>query len=153
MSTATVKKESPATKAPVAKKVAAEKKVTTTVVKKTAADKTEAIAKAAPAEASVRVKAPVKPANDKVPFPKSPVETVDKVKKSKLIRDSFTMPEEEYAILGLVKKSCLKAGVDVKKSQLLRIGLLLLGEKDVPALKALIADLSPLKAGRPKKEK
>lgn len=153
MATATVKKESPATKAPVAKKVPAEKQVTATVVKKTAADKAGAIAKAAPADAAARVKATVKPANDKVPFPKSPVETADKVKKSKLIRDSFTMPEEEYAILGLVKKSCLKAGVDVKKSQLLRIGLLLLGEKDVPALKALIADLSPLKAGRPKKEK
>ncbi|MBI1771098.1 MAG: hypothetical protein HYR68_01810 [Burkholderiales bacterium] len=79
--------------------------------------------------------------------------TVEKVKKAKLVRDSFTMPESEYAALGAVKKACLKAGVEVKKSQLLRIGVALLGKTDVPALKKLIAALAPLKAGRPKKEK
>lgn len=77
----------------------------------------------------------------------------DKVKKAKLVRDSFTMPEAEYAVLGSVKKACLAGGIEVKKSQLLRIGLLLLSRTEIGTLKKLIADLAPLKAGRPKKDK
>jgi hypothetical protein len=77
----------------------------------------------------------------------------DKAKKEKLVRDSFTMPEPEYAVLGQVKKACLAAGVEVKKSQLLRVGLLLLSHTDVKSLAKLISNLAPLKAGRPKKEK
>ena len=77
---------------------------------------------------------------------------LEKPRKAKLVRDSFTMPEAEYAVLGLVKKACLKAGIDVKKSQLLRIGLALLNQADVPTLKKMISELPPLKAGRPKKE-
>jgi hypothetical protein len=73
--------------------------------------------------------------------------------KTKLVRDSFTMPENEYAILGATKKACLKAGIEVKKSQLLRIGLLLLSQAETPALKKLIAELPVLKAGRPKKDR
>ncbi len=105
--------------------------------------------------AKAPVKAPVraKPAA-RLPEAKPVAEVVvEKVKKAKLVRDSFTMPESEYAALGAVKKACLKAGVEVKKSQLLRIGVALLSKTDVPALKKLIAGLAPLKAGRPKKEK
>lgn len=82
----------------------------------------------------------------------NPVVAEGKVKKPKLVRDSFTMPEEEYAVLGQVKKNCLKAGIEVKKSQLLRIGLALLNKADSASLKKMIAELPPLKAGRPKKE-
>jgi len=77
----------------------------------------------------------------------------EKVKKPKLVRDSFTMPEAEYAVLSHVKRACLKAGIEVKKSQLLRIGLALLNKTEVPVLKKMIGELAPLKAGRPKKEK
>ncbi|MES2049076.1 MAG: hypothetical protein V4447_11800 [Pseudomonadota bacterium] len=77
----------------------------------------------------------------------------EKVKKAKLVRDSFTMPEAEYAVLSHVKKACLSAGIEAKKSQLLRVGLLLLSKTDVASLKTLIANLEPLKAGRPKKDK
>ena len=77
----------------------------------------------------------------------------EKTKKEKLVRDSFTMPETEYAVLSQVKKACLSAGIEVKKSQLLRIGLLLLSKTNVASLKTLIANLEPLKAGRPKKDK
>ncbi len=77
----------------------------------------------------------------------------EKQKKPKLVRDSFTMPEGEYAVLSVVKKNCLKAGIEVKKSQLLRIGLALLNKTDNATLKKMIAELPALKAGRPKKEK
>lgn len=77
----------------------------------------------------------------------------EKIRKPRLIRDSFTMPEEEYAVLGDVKKLCLKAGIEVKKSELLRIGVAHIRQLSLPELKKSIASLMPLKAGRPKKEK
>lgn len=108
-----------------------------------------------------------KPASaaDKAPAPKADVakapaarpkvvpETKEKVKKAKLVRDSFTMPESEYAALGEVKKACLKAGFEVKKSELLRIGVAIIRTLELPALQRAIGALAPLKPGRPRKEK
>ncbi|MFC5547720.1 hypothetical protein [Massilia aerilata] len=69
-----------------------------------------------------------------------------------LVRDSFTMPEREYAVLGVVKQACLKAGFEVKKSELLRIGVALLGQLDVASLRAVLGNLPQLKTGRPPTE-
>lgn len=66
-----------------------------------------------------------------------------------LVRDSFTMPEQEYTVLAEVKQACLRAGIDVKKSELLRIGVALLGQVDIATLKAVLAALPQLKTGRP----
>ena len=132
----------------VAMKPAAAKPVVTRAKSVTAK---AAVAKVAPATTKKVVVAPARKIAMK------PVSAVvvakEKTKKEKLVRDSFTMPETEYAALNLVKKACLSAGVEVKKSQLLRIGVRLLSQTDVKTLKALISDLAPLKAGRPKKEK
>ena len=83
----------------------------------------------------------------------SMAEHKEKVKKPKLVRDSFTMPEAEYQVLGDVKKACLRAGVGVKKSELLRVGVALIRKLDLAKLKEVLAGLPPLKAGRPKREK
>ncbi|MFZ6801577.1 hypothetical protein [Undibacterium sp. Di24W] len=85
--------------------------------------------------------------------PISATSSKEKHKKPKLVRDSFTMPEAEYSVLGEVKKACIAAGVEVKKSQLLRVGLVLLKGSSVATLKAMIEALPALKAGRPKAEK
>jgi len=77
----------------------------------------------------------------------------EKARKAKLVRDSFTMPEVEYAVLGKVKKASLKAGFNVRKSELLRIGVALVDQLSVAKLQAALAGLMPLKAGRPKKDK
>ena len=84
---------------------------------------------------------------------KTKVVVVEKIKKAKLVRDSFTMPEIEYAALGEVKKTCLKAGFEVKKSELLRIGVALVRKLTLTALKQEVSSLAPLKPGRPRKEK
>jgi hypothetical protein len=76
-----------------------------------------------------------------------------KAKKVKLVRDSYTMPETEHAVLGQVKKACLKAGVEIKKSELLRIGVALLRGLNIASLKGELAALTQLKSGRPVKEK
>jgi hypothetical protein len=76
----------------------------------------------------------------------------EKVRKPKVVRDSFTMPEAEYAALGEIKKACLKAGYEVKKSELLRVGVALIRKMDIVALKDVLAALQPLKPGRPKNQ-
>ncbi|MET0961726.1 MAG: hypothetical protein ABWY05_02765 [Noviherbaspirillum sp.] len=76
-----------------------------------------------------------------------------KAKKQKLVRDSFTMPEEEYAALGELKKECIRAGVAVKKSELLRVAVSQLRKMDAAQLKQALDGLAPVKAGRPSKQK
>jgi hypothetical protein len=155
-------------KTPAAKKPAAARKVAA-VKKPTPVKKPVAAKKAAPAKKAVAVKkvATAKPVADKKVVGKvakpakskasskeaSKVAAAPKAKKEKLVRDSFSMPETEYAVLGAVKKACLKAGIEVKKSELLRIGVALIRKMDVTSLKNVLATLPPLKAGRPKQEK
>ena len=78
---------------------------------------------------------------------------IEKVKKLKLVRDSFAMPEGEYGELLVIKKRCLKHGVAVKKSEILRAAIRAFAAlKDVDVVKAL-AQLEPIKTGRPAKAK
>jgi hypothetical protein len=126
------------------------------VARKSAAAKTSVVA-APVATKAVAAKKPVdkpakKPAKQAVKA-KPEVESKEKVRKPKLVRDSFTMPEAEYAVLGDVKKACLKAGIDVKKSELLRVGVALIRQLDSARLKEILTALPTLKAGRPKKAK
>jgi hypothetical protein len=66
-----------------------------------------------------------------------------------LVRDSFTMPDGEYAVLASVKQACLKAGFEIKKSELLRIGVALVGRLDTATLRQVQGSLPQLKTGRP----
>ena len=75
----------------------------------------------------------------------------DKPRKPKLVRDSFTMPAGEYAVIGEIKRACLAAGYAVKKSEVLRIGVALVGAIDHDVLKAHLDALAAIKSGRPKK--
>ena len=116
-----------------------------------------AVARIKPAVAA-KAKAVTKPADKVVKSLPITAEKVipvveQKVKKTKLVRDSFTMPEPEYEVLGQVKKACLKAGFEVKKSELLRVGVALIRQLEADDLKRVLTTLTPLKAGRPKQEK
>ncbi|SDG36126.1 MULTISPECIES: hypothetical protein [unclassified Duganella] len=110
----------------------------------------KAAAKPAPkAVAKPAPKAAAKPKTTTKPVAAAP--EVKKAHKEKLVRDSFTMPEAEYAVLGQVKKAALKAGFEVKKSELLRVGVALISQIDLATLKNVLASLPQLKTGRPKK--
>jgi hypothetical protein len=71
--------------------------------------------------------------------------------KVNVIRDSFTMPQSDYSKIGELKLVCQKAGVQVKKSELLRAGLHVLGKLSVAKLKQTIAQIEQIKTGRPKR--
>ena len=74
-----------------------------------------------------------------------------KESKKKVVRDSFTMPEEEYLKIAEIKSICQNAGMHVKKSEVLRAGLKLLSGASVARLKRVLGDLPKIKTGRPKK--
>ncbi len=78
-------------------------------------------------------------------------QTTQKAKKVKLVRDSFTMPGHEYQVLQDIKKALLEAGIEIKKSELFRIGVGLLKSLSTTQLDAARAALTKLRAGRPKK--
>lgn len=70
-------------------------------------------------------------------------------KKPKLVRDSFTIPKAEFAAIETLKTRAIALGTSVKKSELLRAGLMVLqGLSDV-AYKAALSSVPTLKTGRP----
>jgi len=73
------------------------------------------------------------------------------VSKVKVVRDSFTMPQPDYDIIAEIKQKALKAGLHVKKSELLRAGLHVLAKLNAAQLKQTIASLEKIKTGRPSK--
>ena len=129
-------------KQPAAKKTPSKKSSAKKVVAKKASVKKATAKKAAPTKS-------LAPSRKK-PAPSTSAPAT-KTKKVKLVRDSFTMPANEYQILQDTKKASLKAGFEVKKSDLLRIGVGLLKTLSVTQLAAARAALTKLHAGRPKK--
>jgi hypothetical protein len=71
--------------------------------------------------------------------------------RQKPVRDSFTMPEVDFALIAALKARLLAARRETKKSELLRAGLHVLAGLDTPALAAALGKLDPVKVGRPKK--
>jgi len=146
----------------VAKKAVAKKAVAKKAVAKKAVEKKVLAKKAAGKKAVVKKATVNKPAAKKVTVKKPPVantrkdvaavaQSAPKAKKVKLVRDSFTMPGNEYQVLQDIKKAALKAGIEIKKSELLRIGIGMLKSLTVAQLDKSRAALTKLSAGRPKK--
>jgi hypothetical protein len=122
---------------------------------------------ATPAKASIK-KASVKKLPEKEapvpaqPMPKAlgksdikaaphPAKKLKKEHKKKVVRDSFTMPQDEYSKIAEIKAICLKAKMHVKKSEVLRAGLKLLVELNAAQLKRELGKLEKIKTGRPQK--
>ncbi len=122
-------------------------------VKKPAAAKKVASAK--PVSKAVAKPAAIKPVAKSAKKPvagKSATEKkVKKEAKVKVVRDSFTMPQAEYQKIADIKAACLKTGLHVKKSEILRAGLQALAAMSVPQLKVAIEKLDKIATGRPKK--
>ncbi|MCW5654673.1 hypothetical protein [Hydrogenophaga sp.] len=73
-------------------------------------------------------------------------------KKPKLVRDSFTIPKNEFAAIEALKTRAIALGTSVKKSELLRAGLVVLQGLNDAGFKAALAAVPTLKTGRPKVE-
>ena len=81
--------------------------------------------------------------------PPAPTKTA-KVHKPKLVRDSFTMPKDEYQAIDALKARALGLEKQVRKSELLRAGLQALSAMNDRAFLKAIGAVPTLKTGRPK---
>ncbi len=70
--------------------------------------------------------------------------------KQKVVRDSYTMPADEYSKIAELKERCLKAGVHIKKTEVLRAGLIALCAMSESQLTASLLSLDKIATGRPK---
>ena len=111
------------------------------------------ITKAKPS-AKVAAELPVAPAVEEAEAI-STEETADKhskAKKPKLVRDSFTIPKDEYAVIEALKQRANALAQPVKKSELLRAGLKMLAGLSDAALRSALQAVPSIKTGRPKAE-
>jgi hypothetical protein len=153
---ATTAKKSTAKKAaakPAAKKAAVKKAIAKKTVARKAVPKKSGPLKARVAPPQVpKAAAPVAPAKP-VKAETSHERAHDAVKaKSKLVRDSFTMPEQDFGLIAGLKERALDFKRPTKKSELLRAGLHALQQLGDAQLRGALDSLTPLKAGRPKKK-
>lgn len=74
---------------------------------------------------------------------------IRQAKKPKVVRDSFTFPESEYALLAALKQRVLQVGREVKKSELLRAGLAALAAMPERDLLAAVDAVERIRTGRP----
>ena len=134
MTTGTTTNTPATTPAPAPKKAAPRKAAGKTPAKapKTAAKKPVSTKKTT----TRKVAAPAKPA---------------KVKKPKLVRDSFTIPKDEYAALAELKQRSAKLAQPAKKSELLRAGIKALTALSDKALLGALKAVPSIQTGRPKK--
>lgn len=132
---------------------------TTKAAPATTTPATASLAKAAPSGNGKRREAAAKPAPAKpsarmtTRVASKKADKIVKAKKVKLVRDSFTMPETEYAVIAELKKRCLDAGVSAKKSEILRAAVAGLAKLSDSAVVTAIRRLEAVKTGRPAKDK
>ena len=70
-------------------------------------------------------------------------------KREKLVRDSFTIPKSEYALLASLKERAIGLTRPAKKSELIRAGVQALAGMDDAGLLAALAKVPAIKTGRP----
>jgi hypothetical protein len=73
--------------------------------------------------------------------------------KAKVIRDSFSFPEQDYVKISELKKTCMAAGIHVKKGEILRAGLHMLTKLSLSELKQAVGHIEKVQTGRPKSSK
>ena len=109
--------------------------------------------KRSPAKPSkAHVKAPLKAAT-KAASSVADKEKDMKAKKPKLVRDIFTIPKDEYAVIETLKERTARLSTPAKKSELLRAGLKVLSQLDDATLQKAMQSIPAIKTGRPKSDK
>jgi hypothetical protein len=82
----------------------------------------------------------------------TPSKKAEKPKKVKLVRDNFSLPAHEHALLSDLKKRAKKLGKDFNKSEFLRAGIAHLVALTDTVLLNTLSKVERVKAGRPSKK-
>jgi hypothetical protein len=139
------------------------KATTKTIAKSVAKTPAGAPAKAAQKPATKSAATTLKPAIKKMPTKtvtakvvvkpvlRTPIEKPLKLKKVKLVRDSFTIPKPEYLILDNLKLRAADLKHPIKKGELIRAGIKALAAMTDSQLLEALKAVPLLKTGRPSK--
>ena len=69
---------------------------------------------------------------------------------TRVVRDSFTMPQDDYALIAEITTACLKMGIPMTKGEVLRAGLQVLSAMTETQLRKAALRVDKIKTGRPK---
>lgn len=119
--------------------------------KSTPSRRTAAVKAPARTTATKRAAAAPTPVATGTPPSSSPTAKAEAAKpKHKLVRDSFTIPKGEYAVLEALKQRAARLARPTKKSEVLRAGISALNAMTDQIFLATLNAVPSLKTGRPK---
>ena len=79
-------------------------------------------------------------------------EALDSPTKKKVIRDSFTLPENDYQLIKVLQERGMDVRMKITKSEVFRAGLHALMRMDDDELLAILGSVEKLKPGRKPKD-
>lgn len=82
--------------------------------------------------------------------PKQSAKAFEATHTEKVIRDSFTMPILDHALIGKIKQRSIKAGIVTTKSEVVRAGLIALTEMTEARFIDTVKAVTKVKVGRQK---
>ena len=71
----------------------------------------------------------------------------------KVIRDAFSLPQNDYDLIAKLRQKCLIQGIPMNKGEILRAGLRLLNNMTASDLKEAAQSVEKIKTGRPSTKK
>ena len=71
------------------------------------------------------------------------------IEHQRVIRDSFSLPMSDYAVISALRERALKAGIHANKSELVRAGLRLLQDLKEADFVVAVQRIEKVKTGRP----
>ena len=149
---ATTKKLSTATAIPTVAKPTLKASAPETVQTKSASAEVSprkaAAKKPTPVKSTAQKTAAKRPLSQAPAIPKLDDKSV-KAKKPKLVRDSFTIPKAEFAVLEELKQRAAKLARPIKKSELIRAGIKALAALSNAAFLTALNQVPTIKTGRP----
>ena len=80
---------------------------------------------------------------------KAPAKAKKQPRMTRVIRDSFTMPESDYERIAKARERALKNGIAVTKAEVLRAGLVAISQLKDEQLAELLGELDKVRIGRP----
>ncbi|BAY08171.1 hypothetical protein [Calothrix sp. NIES-2098] len=71
----------------------------------------------------------------------------------KVVRDTFTMPADDYELIAAIQERCLQSALNVTRSEIVRAGLRMLHDLSNEELTNALKAVEKIKSGRPPKKK
>lgn len=85
--------------------------------------------------------------------PKQQKQEKQQKQQKRVIRDSFTLPTDDYELITTIRERCLDSRLTINKSEVIRAGLHALNQMSNEELVAVVESLTKIKTGRPGKAK